>query len=352
MPADASTAVSSPADTSQILEQLSPKDLAHWRMTGDLPTSAPVREDVATSTDAASTPASPAEPDTSTDVKDPAASEPATSQTTKPKKNADTRIPELLSDRAREKDRADRLEAENRELRAKLPSETPPAESSPAPAAARPLAEFVNSPDLDQPLLDEDAFFARYSTAKIVDFNRYVFNHLQGVKTAQERQHGEVRGRYEAFGKRWAAAVDADPTFPDRLAPAVRQLETLDAAIAAGKPVTGRHLVAQEIYESPRVTDLLEHFSAHGDELEALARQSPMVIARAIGRLEARFETTAAQPEPTVPPKRGVSSAPTPTTDLGRRPATNADPVKSALADDDYGRYVEEMNRRDAARRG
>lgn len=124
----------------------------------------------------------------------------------------------------------------------------------------------------------------------------------------------------------------------------------LDAGLKAGAPL------ALPLLESPISERLLLHFADHLDELSAigtLGETNLPAALRALGKLEAALESSAAPPAaPAAPPKRTVSAAPAPPQTLGTRPAEPADRRTAALSRKDFTAYAAEADREDLARFG
>lgn len=329
MPDDQS-ADSSPAPNAPDLDTLSTAQLDHWRLTGDVP-STDEGPSEAESSPADSTPAEPAEQAASTDAHPEAASEPAPPRKSR---NADTRIPELLAERARERARADRLERELAQLRAPRQDATP---AAPSPAPGESFAAF-------------DAYAAQHPDASYDDYLVAKFEHVQAQKQQRaqvERQRDvflqAATERQTGFQQRYFEALTADPHLPERIDPVLYDLKTVDACLQQGEPVTALNAVAQEIVESPVAAKLLVHLSEHPDDLAALSRMSPAAVIRNMAKLEAYMDL------PASPPPKRITSAPAVTTTLGQRPAVPGDALERSKREGDYARYRDLANARDMA---
>ncbi|HYD54584.1 MAG TPA: hypothetical protein VEA99_18260 [Gemmatimonadaceae bacterium] len=331
---DAQIAGSSPAaeqstaPAPRTLDSLSDSELASWRLSGELPSASQE-----SSPTAESTPAEPAEQAASTDATPPPASEPG-----KPAKkaNADTRVQELLRERAELRQRLEALERGERPAPPSVPDASP-AESSPAAAVGETFPDFdtwIQQPGHDAKTYEE------YIDART-------------EWRWEQRQHAEqaaavTRQRVRAFTERYTAAQAADPTFVQSLSPAVLALQPIDA-LPPGAAVSPLNVLAQEIVQSEVAPQLLRHFSAHPQELEALRHAAPAVVVRTVAKLEARLEGAAQAGS--VTPQPTVTQAPEPPPTLGSKPAQPVDEAAAAVARGDFRSYAAAENRRELAAR-
>lgn len=335
MPNDAQPAESSPAASPPFdLGTLDAAQRQEWQLTGKLPEPQPKTEATEASpasSPADSTPAEPVEQVASTEASSTAAPEPAT-----PKKSkADIRFQEILADRQRERERAEKAERRLAEIEAR--QTTPDASTASSPASAK-----------DFPGYDE--WQQQHPDGPYEDYLLERFEHVQTQKQTIQQQHAAAEAfkktaseRTDAFTKRFHDAVSADETLPTRINPQLYELQTVDACLQSGKPVTALNAVAQEIVESPNAVKLLVHLSDHPDELAKLATLSPAGVIRAMAKLDAQLES------PAIPPRKTVSTAPALTTTLGSRPAVPGDPLKAAIESGDYLRFRDAANARDMA---
>lgn len=304
-----------------------------------------------TSTSAASSTASPAEPAASTDATLPPGSDPST----RPKKNADTRLPEVKASVAelQEQLRIQKaLRAELDTLRTR-PADVPQAASSPATSTPK-LAEIIASPDITQSPLSDAKFFEAFPEATIGDLNRYMaryeLKHEQAVTRQQEtqRQHATtVETTRQTYLTRMAEAAKADPELSSRVDPRLAALVPIDG-LPPGAHIRPENALMQDIVTSEHPAALFDYFSANEAEvLRLLALPTRFDLAREMGRIEARLSLGTT---PTIAPK-SVSDATAPPTTLGRKPAIPADDVEHAVKTRDFRRYREAQNARDVAAR-
>lgn len=341
-----------PSSATDVLSSLSPKQLGEWRLTGSIP-------EASSETDAPSSSplASDSAPDTpeqaaSTDAHTPPASEPGTSAakpvSTKPKANAETRKAELNAE-------IQSLLKQRDELRAAVTAPPPqPAREDVKLVASSstppPLADAIARPDVTRPALSEGQFFEAYPEAAYGDFARYTARYeYHALRAEDQRTQADqarvqaIQAKAQAYGDRVRAAqADPDFTIDDRL------LSLIPADfLPPGVPLAAEHVIAQEIMTSEVAPALLRHLSEHPDEFAALrALDSPLAISRAMGRLEARLDTSQTPNKPVV---KTTTSAPTPPKTLGTKSAEPVDDVQAALASGDVRRYILAMNRKEAA---
>lgn len=314
---------------SDALASLSGPERSAWRETGALPA------DKISVIDAAPLAAEPVVQVPSAEGAEPA-SKPGI--VAKPKKNADTRVDELLADRAEARSRADRLERENETLRrtavpvgdAKAASSTA-AETDAEPTDATKFATYELFLQAQARWAVRQELAADHAAARA---------HEEG-----RRQHDAQHQRATTFSTQLTEARTADPTFLEKVSPEILALKPFGALVAGEQPSVN-NAIAEELIDSPVAAQLMVHLSTHPDDLAKLrACQTPRSLARAVGLLEAQYagKPAAAAPLKTIP------GAPAPPTTVGTRPAASADPVASAISRRDQAAYTREMNARELA---
>lgn len=332
------SAESSPATTDSPvlpdLASLSAEALKTWRATGEVPTPTP----------ADSAPAAPDDPGSSTE-ETAAASEaapPETPASTKrPRGNADTRVQELLHERWERDQKIADLE---RRLTAR--------ETVTAPEPAAPTFETVIAkPDLSRPALTDTEFFTLFPERPYGDYSRYVARYEIAVGLAEREQatahqawQGTVKAKADTFLSRRQAAMEADPTFAERVLPTVGQAVPVEM-LPAGSTYGPHNVAAQEIFESAVAPQLMLHFSEHPDEWQALLSLSPAAVVKAVAKVEARLD-------PASPKPKTVTSAPPPPTTLGGKGKPPVDEVLEASARGDWRAYRDAMNRKELIAKG
>jgi hypothetical protein len=268
-----------------------------------------------------------------------ATSKPPASEPGKPKKNADTRVQELLADRARERERAERAE---RELAALRTGQTPPkdvkADSSPA-AAAETFPEYE---EYLKTAGHEDHSYERYLREQA---KHIVREEMRAEREQADREAGRQRAaqsvqeRDTQFRKRLDEATKADPAFMETLSDDVMALRPFSAIRDANgrwtEQPTGYHAVADEVLSSEVAPQLLRHFSDHPEDLHRIAKMLPTHLLKEMGRLEARITSGA----PQTPPTKVISDAPPPAPTLSTRSSDSGSASDAAVQSGDVAAY-------------
>lgn len=305
------------------LDRLSASELQTWRSTGKMPDASPVADAAA-----ASSTAEPVAPVASTDASTQAASEPA--EPIKPKTQA--RIDELLAERARERERAERAERRAAELEARHRQPPPgarPAAPSPAPAGlVKPDPETfpygTADPGYLEALTDYKVALSTANQRQAWDEHQRQTNaraEVERVKTAFETRAAEARSKHQDFD---AVAMLAPTEIPQGSAADLWVLE--DEAGA----------------------EILYHLQqpANAGERRRILTLGPREQLKELVRLGDRLTGAA--------PAARSTQAPPPPERLGTR-ATPADPVERALSmgdgDEATAAYIKAQNARDLAAR-
>lgn len=328
-PAPSSSAPASAADpapeTPIDLDALSATDLQTWRMTGKGPDS---------------TQAPPADPPPATAVQDqpvstetpPAPAAAAASEPAAPAKGAEARIPELLADRARERERAERAERRLAELER---ARTQPPAPGARPAASPPAAGDPVRPDPEAfPYGTADPGYIEAVTDYKVAVALQQVESTRAAEQAQQRLREEGRALATAFEQKAAKVREAHPDFDD-------------VALKAPSEIPPGSPTDLWILEDAAGAEILYHLQQPANAAErrrilALpAREQLVELVRLGDRLTAP------------PPAPRSTQAPPPGPTLPSRGST-PDPVERALAagtdDASTGAYIEAANRRDMAR--
>jgi hypothetical protein len=321
LPAGSSPAADpSPVEPSDSLSALSETELDTWKRTGDLPDpSSPVTDAERASSSAAAVEDQPVSTETPAQ---PAGSDPAAS----PTPGADKRIPELLRDRALERERGDRLERELRDIKARTqPSpDARPAASSAAPAGlVKPDPEAfpygTSDPGYLEALTD---FKVAAATAK----TRAEWDAGQQAQRAREESTRVI----SAFEAKAAAARAKHPDFD---------------AVAMLAPTEIQPGSAADLWvlEDEAGAEILYHLQQPQNtaERKRILSLGPREQLKALVLLGDRLTADPAAARST--------HAPPPPPTLSTR-ATPGDAVERAIRDDDTGAYNAEMNARELAR--
>lgn len=327
---DAPPAASSaaPLDPSTALAEASPAAYDQWRKTGELPRPEATEP---LSPPADSTPAAPVEqaPDAT------AAPSAEKKDTGKPRTDAraeENRVPVLLADRAKERERAEKAEARAAQLERELSAlrhpaipDAKPAVSSPAPADdPEPDPENVEKyPDglYDRKFLKDQA---AWEARSVVRAERTAA--LEAAK--QQREEARVREQSRSWTERVNAAKAKYPDF--------------EAKAFGPSPIEAGSPIDVWIMESPQGADLLYHLHSNPDEVRRIAALPAVHQVRELVKLETQLEPA---------PAKTITDAPAVPRTLGDRTAGAADPVARALANKDPGAYIDAMNKQELAAR-
>ena len=227
-------------------------------------------------------------------------------------------------------------------------------------------------PSDPKPTPDDFEDFQQYLDARDVWNDRR--NERKQTKAADERRTVAQREertaaqqeRVNKFATQLDQAREADPTFVDKLTPEVRALRPF-SALEKDEPGGPDNVVAEEIFDSLMVKQVLEHFSEHPDALARLVSMPEHVqampqavrtakhiewIKKEFAVLESQLKVATsagghAAPE-TSAPANTLTSAPAPAPRLGSRPAAAVDP-KAAAVKSGNTQAFREIRRRERA---
>jgi hypothetical protein len=121
-----------------------------------------------------------------------------------------------------------------------------------------------------------------------------------------------------------------------------------------GEPRTFRNVIAETAFRAGDTAPaLLRYFAEHDDEVDRLSELSPDAYLRAVGRIEAKLESTeGAAPTERPAPKVEVSSAKPPVRPVtGSANAVPADDLGDDSSLDDHIRVMNRLEKRTSARR-
>lgn len=317
--------VSTPISASDALASMSDADRGEWRKTGALPANFAVQS-------AESAPAEPVAQAASTDASPEPASEPAA----KPKKNADTRVNELLADRAAERQRAERAERELQELRTKSAPDAKPAAPSPAPT----VDEFPKYADWLETHPGQD--YEVYLDARS--------DYRDGQREQKASERRALDDMFRQAHARVAEVAKVDPTFSKSISEDVANLKTAEEITLRGEVPTPLNVLASHVMSSEVTPTLMRFFSEHPEEMKRLVSiPKPWDFIREFGKLEGRLSSA---PAKAAPEPKTQTDAPPPGTTLGSRPGVPGDPVLSAIRAGDAKAYRDAMNARELAAKG
>jgi hypothetical protein len=213
-------------------------------------------------------------------------------------------------------------------------SEARPEAAAPAPASPQDYERYLAMPEA--PKQESFDTYDKFSAAMAVFIadQRFADRDRAAQQRADaDRQTAAHTERTTKFSEAIKAVVTTDPKFLESVSADVLALKPF-AALAPGEPGGPLNAIAEELLDSAVAPQLMQHFSAHPEDLQRLAQLAPRDLIREFTRLEGRFERPAA-----APPPKTVSDAPPPPQTLGTRPADPADPVRGAVMRGDFAAY-------------
>lgn len=293
--ADSSSTPVRTGSSSDALKGLTPTERHEWRKTGTIPD--------------AKTAAS-------------SATEPVKGAPRKEARAEENRVPDLLKDRATERERAERAERERDEWKAKAEASARPPAAAVAPPAAAAVEPKVDAPKI--PTVDELMAGGKSYEDAITERAKLLIRAddaaERAAKTAGERAEA-VKQENITIAKAWTAKADAMKTEHADYEQVCYQQAT---PIAKGSVIEAFILDPEN--EGPTV---LYYLQTHQDEVVRINALGPLNQVKALTKLES---TLIAPPvEPKVVPKAGE-----PPKRLGRQPAEAANPVHTAVASNDF----------------
>lgn len=224
------------------------------------------------------------------------------------------------------------LIAENTRLKASLPQpKAEPAPVSTAAVDAKPdVADVATYPDgaYDPKFIEDLGAWSARQAIRAHDTETETRARVQAHTTSLQTRDAQ-------FNTRIAAAKQADPDFITKLSPDVRALRPRDD-LKEGEPLSPLNDVAEFILRSDIPDRLMQHFTDHPEDLKRFETlPTPTAVSFEMGQLHAQLRQPAAASLPT----KTVSSAPAPTTTLGRRTTEPVDEVDAAVASGDVSAF-------------
>jgi hypothetical protein len=237
-------------------------------------------------------------------------------------------------------------DAEIARLRSQLPPPPAAARTEPAAETFPTYAEYLET--------HPDASLEKYIDAR-QDFREDVKARATAAQRTQAEQHQSAQAELAKSRERTDALRKADPIIDARFkaweagtepVPALFTIPTRAAVIAHAHAhgvdpmslLRPEHDLATEIGTSEYGPQIVLYLTDHPDVMQEIGTlPDRRAVARFIDKLEMRFESSGA-PAP-VPVPKTISSAPTPGTSLGSRPASAVDPVEAAVAAGDVSAF-------------
>lgn len=255
-------------------------------------------------------------------------------------KGADSRIQELLAERAQ-------LRAAQQELQSRLealerrPTLDAPKDSSPKTVKAewQRFAEMADAPK-------EEAFdrYADYTAAMSL-FIADKRSEERDQRVRVEAQTRQVQQQFERVAvtaaEKYQSYLKANADAVEKIHPDLQAIVPI-SLLPPNAPKGPHNFIAEEILKSDVPGPLMVHFSEHPEDFERLTRLGPAGIVREIGKLEARLDSGSPQPvTPATPP-------PDPPPTLGRKPGAPVDELKAATDRGDFRAFRAAYNARHA----
>lgn len=266
-------------------------------------------------TPADSSPAAPDDQAASTD----ASPSPASEAGKPAKRNAETRIQELLRERH---DRDARISALEREIAA---SRQPAAQTTPAAPSPAPQRPAEQIPEYDE-WLTEPGNEGRSYTAYQADVIRRVYAQERAAEADREKTSREARDAAERIDQYRARAETFKATKPD-------YWDVIQPVVSAQLKPEIASALEEALQQSEAGPQVLYHLGSHPEEFARLAGLPPRLAVYELGKLEASLAAPAAvSPNP-------LTKAPTPPTTLGRKSVDPSDQIEAAVASNDVSRY-------------
>ncbi len=234
-------------------------------------------------------------------------------------------VQELLEKRAQLRGELTGLES----AKGAKPAETPAAETKQTDGPPkRPVAGDFKTWEEYEVALDE------YHDAK----TEYRIN-----ETLKQREVQQQQTTVKTAWEERASKVSADPV----------RGKSFDEAVAALGPFLTQVGVSDLILSSEAGPEVLLYLHEHHDETMAIAKTgSPLKIAAAIGKIEARLSAKAtpkADPKAEVPAKE-ITKAPPPPTELSGKNASPGDELADAIKAGNFAKYKQLADSRDLKR--
>ena len=252
------------------------------------------------------------------------------------------------------------------------PPQAPQAQAPPQETQKQRVARYLGLPDA--PKVDDFDTYPEFNAAQTLflqDKLRAEDQAVRGRQQQQEQRLHAMAARDQSFRERLTAAKEADPAFVTGLSDEAKALGGIDHALRNGRAPGPVNIIGELVYDSPHAVAFLRHISADPQALsvlvtppEHLQRLPPQWRAKAhidhlvtaFRRLEGRLayeEALSARDEAaseTPSLSSSVSTAPPPPPTLGKA-GRSTDPVRSALARNDFAAFDQAEQAKRAARR-
>lgn len=328
MATDAKT-ITVESSPTQILASMTAEDRKVWRQTGNLPepkteaASSPAKEEVKETKPAESSPAAESEvPEKKAGASDAPPAEPV-------KKNAESRIKELLADNKKLANELESLRKAPLHVQAKIEE------------VAKPRRNDLDSKTGQAKYASEEAFEAAYEeylTAKVTgDVEKRHAKQMQETRIAEQNRIQQQRWqnslklameRHSDFAK--VCELDKDGKFQSAELKTIKDNGVLDAFCL----------------DSEIGAQILYHLAAHPGEVRRIQEMSSFAAARELTRLEDRLSGSRSGPgerQAAGSPKRN-QGPPTPPAEVGGKGSAPRDEEEAAAEAGDFRRYMKAAN--------
>ncbi len=248
----------------------------------------------------------------------------------KPVSKRQQQINDLIRARAESDRRAEDLAAKLAAIEAR----TAPKEPAKEPEAA-PVVDPTDPEPQEASFDDYRAFVKAQAKWEIRQARREADAEAETRQraTSEATRRADLAQRESTWSERRDAFAATTPDF------ATKAIPFLDH-VFSGTPI-GDVIVESEV--GPQIALYL---ATHPDEADRIARLAPISALRALGKLEAKFDTPTSASASAGPAAKTVTSAPAAPTTLSARSAAPADPAADALATGDFERWEAEENRK------
>lgn len=353
------TSISQPASLAGHLapQEMTSEQLRQWESDGK-----PIaREPSSADTSADPAPAQPVEQVASTDASSSAASEPAKPEKRKGKglearKTAIDADIQDLNERLRIRaELRKQLDATEPKPKADAtPDSSPTTADQPTEAEYKRYRSMPGAPKASEfeDLDDYAAAMGYFISSHVAKEN---FGKLFDERTQQSDAQFEQERRFESLATSAADLMDAeraaDPEIINRIDPRWKALPPMSALPPGQAPTPAQFVKDRAVFHSRNPLKVSEALTREDSaELKRLVRLSPDQIIREIAYLDASFPASQDEAEGSAPSPH-VSKAPAPSQTLGRKAAAAVDPLKKAIAENDYLSFERIENERTVARK-
>jgi len=312
------------------LNAMTPADRASWDLTGEWPAPEKVTTTADADDDEPEPEPAPAPEPAGEPAPAPAEAAALATERRTGKVSRQQQINDLIRKTTESDLRARALEAEIQALKA--------GKTAPEPVAAAEPEAIVDptDPEPQEAAFEDYRTFVKALSQWTIRQDRRESEAVSAKKAkadADAKSRTDFNTRVNAWVERREAFAAATPDFMDKAGAFLGQVQS-------GTPI------GDVILESEVGPQIALYLATHPDEADRIARLAPISALRALGRLEAQFDSTTSTSASAGPAAKTVTTAPAPPTTLAARSASPADPAAAALARGDYVAWEAEENRK------